>query len=75
MHDSNVPNRFRHSPSSKFRPQQSRPLNYYANLLDVLRYGSCTSSGYREVPAKVEAPMPPRLYRRRRSSANADFRR
>ena len=60
------------TPLSKSNVSPLRPPHYYKNLLLTLCFGSCTSSGYRNPPERIEEPLPPRLYRRKRSSAIAD---
>ena len=40
-------------------------------LLHMLCFGSCASQGFLNPPAKPEQPLPPRIHRRRRSTAIA----
>jgi hypothetical protein len=63
MHD------FAQSDCNSYSPNP-KTLN---ELLELLRFGSTASPGYFTPPVTEEEPMPERVFRRRRTSANADF--
>ena len=48
-------------------------LEVSSELLEFLRFGSAAAPGYFDPPVVEEDPMPERVFRRRRTSANADF--
>lgn len=51
----------------------SELLEVSRELLEFLRFGSAAAPGYFDPPVVEEDPMPERVFRRRRTSANADF--
>jgi hypothetical protein len=48
-------------------------LEVSSELLEFLRFRSTAPDGYFNPPVVEEDPMPERVFRRRRTSANADF--
>ena len=59
--------------SSELLEVSSELLEVSSELLEFLRFGSAAAPGYFDPPVVEEDPMPERVFRRRRTSANADF--